>query len=168
MQFTIDAKSMWQTSDLDYYVAEVFFGWRWLAFNDIPVRGTPGYPAECRVRRFYPPDDELAESERGKRRWAEYFAERPHEPANGDEPLDYCYCSSNGPHCVPHFSGHADACQELEREIRKRGLWSRYMEILAVQIGSTDDPDLYLAPCDQKCIAALAAVGSKYVVQGDH
>lgn len=159
--------TMWQTSDLDYYVAEVFFGWRWMSFHSRPVRSHPDYPKEMRVRRFYPPDDQLAESESGKKRWAAYFKEEPHETATGDEPLCYCYESSSGPHCVPHFSGHADACVELEREVRKRGLWERYMEILAVQIDSEEDDALYLAPCDAKCIAALAAAGSKYVTQGD-
>lgn len=149
---------MWQTTDLDEAIAEEIFGWRWLAYKDTPVRGTPGYPAECRVRRFFPP--KTLEN----KKWQEYFAEiGGYEPANGDEPLDYSYCSSFGPAMVPHFSGHRDAIDDMETELEKRGLFNEYVKHLTNQLGDDSPRKVLRADCKTKCIAALAAVGSKYV-----
>ena len=165
----INASQMWQTTKLDEAIAEEFFGWRWLAANGIPVRGTEGYPNKVMCRRFFPPDDKLASSASGKRQWAEYFEETPHVPATGDEPLDYCYCSSNGPHRVPHFSGHWDAIRELEVEIDRRKLWNDYESRLATicdawaKDGIINQRKLRKATCEQRCVAALAAIGSKYI-----
>jgi hypothetical protein len=142
--------TMWQTTNLDYAVAEELFGWRWMTCKGIPVRGTPDYPKECRVRRFYPPET-LA-----NKQWQEYFAEQGGiEPSTGKEPLDYSYCSSQGPACVPHFSGDHNAIAQMERELRKQKVqWGRYISILGKR-----------RSCKAKCIAALAAVGSKYVAR---
>ena len=156
MVFTIEAGDMWQTTDLDHAVAEELFGWKWMAFKGIPIRDAPGYPEKCRVRRFISP-----ESLKNKR-WKEYFAETNGAPATGEEPLSYCYCSSRGPEMVPHFSGHADAVREMEDEINRRGLWDKYADALAAQVGGSPK-NLMRAKCEDKCIAALVAVGSKYI-----
>lgn len=130
---------MWQTTNLDYAVAESLFGWRWLAHEGIPVRGTPGYPQKTTVRRFYPPDKELGQ------RWMDYFEENGGaRPANGDEPLDYAYCSSSPPHYVPHFSGHESDIRDMEKELKRRGLFAKYKAELGR--GKT---------CKARCIAAL-------------
>lgn len=107
------------------------------------------------------------------KQWQEHFKEVPHEPANGDEPLDYCYCSSMGPHTVPHFSGHEPAARDMEQEIDRRGLRDRYDEILAAQQGAMN-PDgtidykrMRYVTYENRCIAALASVGSRYVVHDD-
>lgn len=147
----IPKDSMWQTTALDEAVAEELFGWEWLAFEGVPVRGTPGYPNKCRVRQFVPPKKERHKS------WNECAK------ADGSEPLSYRYCSSYGPDCVPHFSGHEDAVLAMEKEIHRRKLWDDYQGFLAAQIGSDKSHKLRFATCEQKCIAALAAVGSKYV-----
>jgi len=76
--------------ELDILIAEMM-GWRWVSFIDIPVRGTPGYPQECRVRRFFPPET-LADEE-----WKSYLQKHDARDATGDEPLHYAYCSSMGP-----------------------------------------------------------------------
>lgn len=157
--YTIKPTDMWQTTSLDCAVAEELFGWKWLAFNGRPTTSHPEYRTrkDIRVRRFFPPVESLG------KQWQEYFKEVPHEPANGDEPLCYSYCSSNGPHMVPHFSGHESAVKDMEQEIHRRGLWAEYREHLKAQIGKEDDASLNFADCESKCIAALAAVGSKYV-----
>ena len=145
-----------QSTDLDYLVAMELFGWRWLAWHGRPTHSAPDYPRERMVRRFFPPDSELDPS------WMDYFKEVSHVPATGDEPLAYCYCSSRGPHPVPHFSSDDGAIRDMEKEIHKRGLWNKYQEAIAAQVG----PDSYAiasaAPAF-KCAAALIAVGSKYV-----
>lgn len=153
MMIIYQAKILKKTN-LDYAVAEEFFGWRWLTFFGRPERGTPGYPAECQVRRFFPPEKELHKS------WLNWFKENPTAPATGDEPLDYSYCSSNGPHPVPFVTGDFNAVHEMEKEIDRRKRWKRYQEILA---GQCRKP--HLAKPEDRCIAALAAVGSKYVTQ---
>ncbi len=100
-------------SGLREEVAKRIFGWQWMAFVDTPVRRTPGYPNKCRVRRFYPPLS--SRSQKTKKAWEGYFAEVPHEPAKGDEPLAYCYCSSNGPDEVPDYGGdYGDTMQAVE------------------------------------------------------
>jgi hypothetical protein len=147
----------WQTSDLDYLIAEEIFGWKWLAYIGIPVRGTPGYPQTCRVRRFFPPETLSQES---YEKWA---VEHEAGPATGAEPLDYAYCSSCGPAPVPHFSGHAEAARMLEKELHKRGrtIWERYLSALAECV--EDGEPLQLASCDAKCLAALVAIDSPNV-----
>lgn len=110
--------------DLNEQVAQKFFGWRWLAYFGRPTRAHPEYPKEMRVRRFFPPDTELGE------RWAEWFAHRPVSPANGDEPLCYCYSSSMGPHIVPDYTGDENAIREMERELHRRGLLKAYRKRL--------------------------------------
>lgn len=149
---------IWKTTDLDRYVAEELFGWKWIAFHGHPIRGRERCtPPKCKVRQFFPPD--IFKNER----WKEHFENSQWAPATGDEPLAYCYCSSMGPHTVPHFSGHEHDCVAMEKEIRKRKLWKEYRECLAGQIGSDDEERLHFANCESRCIAALAAVGSKYV-----
>jgi len=120
---------------------------------------------KVRVRQFFPSDKELDKG------WNKWFAEL--EPAKGDEPLSYCYCSSGGPHHVPHFSGHFQEVIKLEKEIVKRKLWPQYEKQLAAQVGALKSDHrtineklrskIHLASCEARCIAALAVVGSKHV-----
>lgn len=93
---------------LNQLIAVEVFGWRWISFVGVPVRGSPGYPKKCRIRRFVSP--ELLVSER----WMKHF-ERVggYSDAVGDEPLDYSYCSSQGPELCPDFVGHFFACNEV-------------------------------------------------------
>ena len=164
----INASQMWQTTKLDEAIAEEFFGWRWLAYSGRPMRGHPDYHKEIRVRRFYPPLESI-KSKSVRKQWEDYFARVPHEQASGEEPLCYSYCSSNGPHRVPHFSGHWDAIRELEVEIDRRKLWNDYESRLATicdawaKDGIINQRKLRKATCEQRCVAALAAIGSKYI-----
>lgn len=155
----LNSEQFWQTTPLDFAIAEEFFGWRWLTHVGIPTRSAPNYPEKRPVRRFFPPDSEL------NKQWFAHFERVPHEPSKGDEPLCYCYCSSNGPHLVPHFSGHANAIQKLEAEIERRGIMDDYLGQLAAQAGCEveETAKLMRATCEQRCIAALAVIGSKYV-----
>ncbi len=69
-----------------------------MAFKGVPVKGTPGYPGWTQVRRLFS-REELASKE-----WQKELAERDATEAKGDEPLAYCYCSSqNAPPEVPKF-----------------------------------------------------------------
>lgn len=165
----VDPKHIWQTSDLDYCIAEELFGWRWLAYMGRPTRSHPDYPKEMRVRRFYPPMKDMG-SKIVREQWEEHFQQVPHEPATGDEPLCYSYCSSNGSHRIPHFSGHWEAVRKMEIEIERRGLFEEYEKWIAGRVGAiseegeiTDRKKVRAAGCEERCIAALATVGSKYV-----
>ena len=156
--------TMWQTTELDWAIAEEFFGWKWLSFIDTPTKSTPGYPKKTRVRRFF--SEGLLDSDA----WATWLDDHDRAPATGDEPLAYCYCSSHGNESVPHYSGHHDAIAELEAEIRKRGLWSDYRCCLWAQViqAETDGTDideerLAAATCEMRCVAALVLVKSKHV-----
>lgn len=147
------------TANLDERVAEEFFGWRWMAFTGTPVRGADGYPNKTTVRQFFPPDSDLSED------WRKYLEKHGASPASGNEPLSYRYCSSCGPHVVPHFSGDENALKHVERELDNRNSWDKYQEMLVDQLeafdsqGKVDGKKLRAATCEQKCIAALAAVG---------
>lgn len=158
---------MWKATSLDFAVAEELFGWKWWSYFGRPVRSHPEYPKEMRVRRFYPPLESLCDQ------WQDHFKRNPHEPAIGDEPLCYSYESMNGPHDVPHFSGHRDACEDMEREIAKRGLFEKYFDFLAQQTrakrqnGTINEKKRHFAKCEDRCLAALATVGSKYVQIGE-
>ena len=156
---------IWQTTNLDEAIAEEFFGWIWVSFLGRPVRSHSDYPKEIRVRRFVRPESKTDD------RWKKFLLEMDGAIADGGEPLAYCYCSSAGPACVPHFSGHESAIAELERELRKRDLWEQYRGHLWAQIiqKSTDATDideerLSAADCETRCIAALAVVGSRLLI----
>jgi len=163
----IDPKRIWKTSDLDYCVAEELFGWKWLAYLGIPVRDTPGYPNKVLVRQFFSPGIEA------NKHWLDYFAHKGggFQPATGDEPLSYRYCSSQGPEMVPYFSGHQEAMRAMEEELDRRNLFDDYQKHIAAQLRCLNDDETFdvkkvrNADCETRCIAALAAVGSKYVTQ---
>jgi hypothetical protein len=156
----IKAADIWQTTKLDRIIATEFFGWAWYAFEGIPVRETPGYPKECRVRQFFPPLDSVGPQ------YQRYMQEVPHEPADGSEPLSYRYCSSVGPHMVPHFSGHAGEFRAVIEELKSRGALDSYFEHLGNIVGSESLKKIAGATLEQQCVAALAAIGSKYVTIG--
>ena len=75
-------------------------GWRWMAFDGIPIKGTPGYPQRQRVKQLFSPE-QLADRE-----WQDFLNRSSASEADGDEPLSYTYCSS---HCsvasVPDLLG---------------------------------------------------------------
>jgi hypothetical protein len=56
----------------------------------------------------------------------------------------------------------------MEEEIRNRGLWSKYADAVAAQYeageGETLAEVMVFADCESRCLAALVAVGSKYIV----
>jgi hypothetical protein len=142
---------------LDYAIAEEFFGWRWLATFGRPVRSHPEYPKEMSVRRFFPPAAKLGKN------WERYFANEPHTEATGDEPLDYCYESSSGPHMIPTYSTTEDDALLVVREIKKRRLFAKWLNELQAIVGSDKTERWYFATPEHKCIAALAAIDSKYI-----
>ncbi len=75
---------------MDEEIAVRLFGWKWMSYVGIPIRGTEGYPKECRVRELFSPT-QLKMPE-----WIEHFAKHEGREAEGTEPLAYCYCSSSG------------------------------------------------------------------------
>ena len=92
-------------AELNEAVAKTIFGWRWLSWIGIPVKGTPGYPKPCRVRQFMSPDAMR------NQRWLDFW-KRPDvgevREADGTEPLSYVYCSSQGMETPPMYSGWED------------------------------------------------------------
>lgn len=153
-----------QTTPLDHAIAEEFFHWKWMAFMGVPTRDAENYPAERIVRQFMSPE------QLKNPKWQAYFAEHQGREASEDhsEPLSYRYCSSMGPAMVPHFSGHDGPAAAMEREIRRRELWTGYRKVLWAQItnGSEEEIDesrIADAEHADRCIAALAVIGSKYV-----
>ncbi len=89
-------------SDLDQQVAQLVFRWKWMSWIGTPVRGTPGYPDDCRIRQFVSPKS-LSDP-----RWIEHWADRELRVASGDEPLHYRYCSGHGPETYPSYSHSGD------------------------------------------------------------
>jgi hypothetical protein len=92
-------------NELDEEVAKKIFGWRWMSWVGIPVKGTPGYPARCRIRQFMSPDTMR------NQRWLDFWNRSDVgevREATGDEPLSYCYCSSQGCEIPPDYSGADD------------------------------------------------------------
>lgn len=87
-----------EVSDTERLAIELF-GWRWISFIGIPVRGTEGYPAKMRVRRLLSPEVIPA-----------WMSSTKHEAADatGDEPLCYAYCSSGGGPLMPECLAHRD------------------------------------------------------------
>lgn len=134
-----------------YMLAERLLGWRWLSFVDIPCLGTPGYPKECRVRRFFPPDNKMHPTKKGRAAWAKWFADNPTEPATGDEPLAYCYGSSCGPHMLPEL-------HEFEQELKRSGRAGDYVDALRGVCG--DEFAMVTASHGQRLEALVAVVTS--------
>jgi hypothetical protein len=136
---------------LDYTVAEQIFGWRWLTYHGVPVRGTPGYPEQCAVREFFPPH-------------AKGFDEM--QLATMSEPLSYAYGSSVPPHYVPNYSGSYDSAHCVEVVMHKAGLWNQYRDALYERLHVKPEDQLkthllakfHLAHPADRCEAALAAL----------
>ena len=63
-------------------------GWKWMSFVGIPVKGTEGYPAKCRVRQL------MSAEQLKSKEWQKHFQDHEGADATGDEPLTYTYCSS--------------------------------------------------------------------------
>jgi hypothetical protein len=82
---------------LNEELAIKLLGWKWIAFDGIPIRTAPGYPDQCRVRELFSPEEQASKG------WQDFFAEHNASDATGDEPLSYAYCSSSGPGRVPQF-----------------------------------------------------------------
>lgn len=73
--------------EMDEELAIKLLGWRWMAFDGVPVKGTPGYPESQTVRALLPPS-----------------MQKGRQVANGNEPLAYSYCSSYGHWKLPRFT----------------------------------------------------------------
>ena len=160
-----DEAQIWQTTILDEWVAEAIFGWKWMSFIGIPVKGTPGYPKEMRVRQLMSPK-QLRMPE-----WERHFQLHDAREADGFEPLAYCYCSMGASNAlVPHFSGHLSAVAMMEKEVRDRGLWDKYRTQLWAQVTEqsedleiTDEAKLANADCEDRCISAIAVVNPEWL-----
>lgn len=83
--------------DLTEAVLTQLLGWKWMSYVGTPVKGTPGYPAKQRVRQLFSPAMLKADG------WKEYLQQTEGREADMTEPLDYCYCSSNGPAIPPRI-----------------------------------------------------------------
>jgi hypothetical protein len=70
--------------------AAVALGWEWMSFVDTPAKSCPTYPQEQRVRQFMSPA-QLCDA-----RWKIYLEQHEGRPADGTEPLAYCYSSGRG------------------------------------------------------------------------
>lgn len=90
--------------NIDELIAQKLFGWKWVAFSGIPIRGTEGYPNKTMVRQFCSPMhiEQLQKMVEVR-------------DADMSEPLSYRYCSSMGPECVPQFHQALEIVVELER-----------------------------------------------------
>ena len=85
--------------DLDEELAIRLLGWKWMSFVSIPVKGTPGYPAQCRVRQL------MSAKQLKMKEWQRALDETEGREATGDEPLAYTYCSSGRSDAtVPRFT----------------------------------------------------------------
>jgi hypothetical protein len=89
--------------NVDELIAQKLFGWKWVAFAGVPIRGTEGYPNKTMVRQFCSP----------------LYVEKLQDmlevrDADMNEPLSYRYCSSLGPECVPQFHQALEMVVELE------------------------------------------------------
>ena len=74
-----------------------YLGWDWFSYIGTPVKGTPGYPAKCRVRQLFSP-------KALKQEWVKYLqTECEWREADMTEPLDYSYCSSQGGEIPPRI-----------------------------------------------------------------
>ncbi len=126
--------------ELDDHIAETFYGWRWMAWVATPIRGTPGYPRECRVRAFISPEQIAATSS-----WP-VFRVSDGGPAKGDEPLHYWYCSSQFP-CAPDaYSTDFTAAMDLNRIMQKRRFSIRQAYYHEIQVAVWQRRDMSFVP----------------------
>ena len=101
--------------EINERIATELFGWRWVSWVGIPTKGTPHYPAPCRVRQFISPGHITPVA------WQQRVDEAGGRDADGTEPLSYRYCSSLGPEMVPEFQGKDD----VQVLIQVRKLWKK-------------------------------------------
>ena len=88
----------------DEQIAEKLFGWKWMAFDGIPIKGTSDYPRKQRVRQF------LSGKQLKSKRWREHMKANEGAPAIGDEPLSYTHCSSGcTAEMIPPYTSDAGA-----------------------------------------------------------
>lgn len=141
---------------IDYDIAEKFFGWKWIAYDGTPVRSAPGYPKECRVKRFFSPET-LA-----NQNWGDHLKKSSSAAPVGDEALDYAYESTMHPQYPPQFSSDWNAVAKLEHRIREINIptmWFRYRELLWAEIKGTGAIEEYQIACagkEYRCAAAMA------------
>ena len=141
-------------SELNEKIAEIYFGWKWVSYVGVPIRGTPNYPQKTRVRMFLSPKQQASEA------MANWVKEYDARDADGTEPLAYDYCSSHS-YAVPppHFTGDWNAIRELEETIRKDdGDWSVYQWHLEKSVLKSNMP-WFDATKRQRCRAALRTKG---------
>jgi hypothetical protein len=103
----------------DCFLAEQLFGWKWISWHGIPVRGTPRYPTKCRVRQLLSPEKAADPA------WRDCLGHRADEKreAVGTEALAYAYGSNTGIAAdnVPHYTTTAsDDYYVLEQA---RAIW---------------------------------------------
>lgn len=72
-------------------------GWKWMSYVGVPVKGTAGYPAKCRVRKLMSPKTLKSHD------WVAFLLTHEGREADMTEPLDYSYCSSQGPERPPQI-----------------------------------------------------------------
>ncbi len=132
--------------NLNELVATQVMGWKWMRYEDIPIRGTPGYPQKCMVRRLLTPNA------LGNEAWKRLFQGE----AYGTEPLEYCYGSSSGPAIIPDYSHDESACELVEDRLEELGLIDALPAALE-RIGRTakELKRPYKTTCRQICEAAL-------------
>lgn len=76
--------------DINERIAIEVYGWKWIAFFDTPIRGTPCYPEKTWVRQL------MSATQLENPRWQGYLKEHQVRESDGTEPLAYGYCSSGG------------------------------------------------------------------------
>jgi len=144
------------TTDLDRAIAQEFFGWKWVAFWGIPIKGTKNYPKKCMVRQFFPPESLENED------WILHFEKNQARKSDGDEPLSYPYCSSCGPAEVPRFSKYYGSFFPVQIKLEDMGLWEEYSKRMQPQLCNAPNGDSPLGDFEFGCIVALDLVNSKY------
>lgn len=146
-------------ASLDELIAQHLYGWKWISYVGIPIKGTPDYPKQCRVRYFAPPRM-LASKE-----WREYLSVHEVSDATGDEPLAYDYCSSAGYDLPPSFSNSESKCLRVLVKAMQAGGWKFRLESNGARSKATffNDAESFsstdVAVSKAICRAALAALG---------
>lgn len=159
---TLTSDMIWRTTDLDCMVAEEIFGWRWYAYDGGHYRGVmdggkgrDGY-VEARVRAFMSPKTAKDKD------WKHLNVTECTPDEIKTLPIAYSYY----PPRIEHASGQHGAVAKMEAVLKKRKIHRRYCELLAEIVGCESLKTawkLLYATCEQKCIAALSAVDSKYI-----
>ena len=120
---------------IEAWCAEHVMGWRWYSFLSIPVKGTPGYPGTMRVRQFF------SKAQLNNPKWQEFVDRSSVQPATGDEPLSYDYCSFGSTAAgIPNYLTDANADVAVLQYVREN--WPReqfhHFQGAFVELGNED------------------------------